>query len=68
MPNAALAAVRLAVRSPLVVAVEKDRVPVSPQRLGLKAYVEAIERDLTKLIRVVDPATYEGVSELIADG
>jgi lipoprotein-anchoring transpeptidase ErfK/SrfK len=38
---AALAAVRLAVRSPLVIAVEEDRVPVSMSRLGMKAYVEA---------------------------
>jgi len=39
-PSAALAAVRLAVRSPLVIAVEDDRVPVSPHRLGVKPYVE----------------------------
>jgi lipoprotein-anchoring transpeptidase ErfK/SrfK len=32
--------VRLAVRSPLVISVDEDRVPVSPERLGLKAYVE----------------------------
>jgi lipoprotein-anchoring transpeptidase ErfK/SrfK len=39
-PAAARAAVRMAVRSPLVIAVEGERVPVSPTRLGVKAYVE----------------------------
>jgi lipoprotein-anchoring transpeptidase ErfK/SrfK len=39
-PAAARAAVRMAVRSPLVIAVDGERVPVSPTRLGVKAYVE----------------------------
>ena len=40
-PAAALAAVRLAARSPLVVAVEDERVSVSMSKLGVKAYVES---------------------------
>lgn len=45
--SAALAAVRLATRSPLVVRVEDERVEVSPQRLGARAYVEpAVSRAL----------------------
>ncbi len=45
--RAALAAVGLAARSPLVVRVEDERVEVSPQRLGAKAYVEpAVSRAL----------------------
>jgi lipoprotein-anchoring transpeptidase ErfK/SrfK len=40
-PAAARAAVRLAARSPLVVAVDDVRVPVSMSKLGVKAYVEA---------------------------
>jgi lipoprotein-anchoring transpeptidase ErfK/SrfK len=45
--GAALAAVRLATRSPLVVRVEDERVEVSPRRLGAKAYVEpAVSRAL----------------------
>jgi lipoprotein-anchoring transpeptidase ErfK/SrfK len=40
-PAAALAAVKVAARSPLVVSVDDVRVPVSPERLGVKAYVEA---------------------------
>jgi lipoprotein-anchoring transpeptidase ErfK/SrfK len=40
-PAAALAAVRISVRSPLVVSVDDERVPVSPARLGVKAYAEA---------------------------
>ena len=45
--SAALAAVRLAARSPLVVAVEDERVEVSPQRLGAKAYIgPAVSRAL----------------------
>jgi lipoprotein-anchoring transpeptidase ErfK/SrfK len=45
--GAALAAVRLAARSPLVVVVEDERVEVSPHRLGAKAYVEpAVSRAL----------------------
>ena len=39
-PAAARTAVRMAVRSPLVIAVDGERVPVSPTRLGMKAYVE----------------------------
>ena len=39
-PAAARAAVRMAVRSPLVISVDGERVPVSPTRLGVKAYVE----------------------------
>jgi lipoprotein-anchoring transpeptidase ErfK/SrfK len=37
---AALAAIRVAFRSPLVVSVGDERVAVSPRRLGAKAYVE----------------------------
>jgi lipoprotein-anchoring transpeptidase ErfK/SrfK len=45
--SAALAAVRLSVRSPLVVSVEDERVEVSPNRLGAKAYIEpAVSRAL----------------------
>lgn len=45
--SAALAAVRLATRSPLVVTVEGERVEVSPQRLGVRAYIEpAVSRAL----------------------
>jgi lipoprotein-anchoring transpeptidase ErfK/SrfK len=39
-PAAALAAVKLAARSPLVVTVEDVRLSVSPQKLGVKEYVE----------------------------
>jgi lipoprotein-anchoring transpeptidase ErfK/SrfK len=39
-PAAARAAVRLATRSPLVIAVDDERVPVSPARLGVKEYIE----------------------------
>ena len=40
-PAAALAAVKVAARSPLVVTIDDVRVPVSPEKLGVKAYVEA---------------------------
>jgi lipoprotein-anchoring transpeptidase ErfK/SrfK len=40
-PAAALAALRIAARSPLVVTIDDVRVPVSPEKLGVKAYVEA---------------------------
>jgi lipoprotein-anchoring transpeptidase ErfK/SrfK len=40
-PAAALAAVRLAARSPLVVRVDDARVQVSPSGLGVKTYAEA---------------------------
>jgi lipoprotein-anchoring transpeptidase ErfK/SrfK len=40
-PAAALAVVRVAARSPLVVTIDDVRVPVSPKKLGVKAYVEA---------------------------
>jgi lipoprotein-anchoring transpeptidase ErfK/SrfK len=40
-PAAALAAVKIAARSPLVVTIDDVRVPVSPNKLGVKAYVEA---------------------------
>ena len=40
-PAAALAAVQLAARSPLVVAVEDERIPVSMKKLGVKAYVQS---------------------------
>ena len=40
-PAAALAAVKVAARSPLVVTVDDVRVPVSTKKLGVKAYVEA---------------------------
>ena len=40
-PAAALAAVKIAARSPLVVTIDDVRVPVSPKKLGVKAYVEA---------------------------
>jgi lipoprotein-anchoring transpeptidase ErfK/SrfK len=40
-PAAALAAVRVAARSPLVVTVDDARIPVSPEKLGVKTYVEA---------------------------
>lgn len=39
-PAAAMAAVNVAARSPLVVAVDDVRVPVPPQRLGVRTYVE----------------------------
>lgn len=45
--SAALAAVRLAARSPLVVRVEDERIEVSPRRLGARAYVDpAVARAL----------------------
>jgi lipoprotein-anchoring transpeptidase ErfK/SrfK len=40
-PAAALAAVQLASRSPLVVAIEDERVSVSMKKLGVKAYVQS---------------------------
>jgi lipoprotein-anchoring transpeptidase ErfK/SrfK len=40
-PAAALAAVKVAARSPLIVTVDDVRIPVSPAKLGVKAYVEA---------------------------
>ncbi len=40
-PAAALAAVRLASRSPLVVTIEDKRVSVSMKKLGVKAYVQS---------------------------
>jgi lipoprotein-anchoring transpeptidase ErfK/SrfK len=40
-PAAALAAVKLSVRSPLVVTVDEVRISVAPKRLGVKAYAEA---------------------------
>ncbi|MGH3028855.1 MAG: hypothetical protein ACRDMW_09915, partial [Gaiellaceae bacterium] len=40
-PAAALAALKIAARSPLVVTIDGVRVPVSPEKLGVKAYVEA---------------------------
>jgi lipoprotein-anchoring transpeptidase ErfK/SrfK len=40
-PAAALAAVKIAARSPLVVTFDGVRIPVSPNKLGVKAYVEA---------------------------
>ena len=40
-PAAALAAVKVAARSPLVVTLDDVRIPVSPAKLGVKAYVEA---------------------------
>ena len=43
-PAAALAAVKVAARSPLVVTVDDVRVPVSPAKLGVKAYVEPAVR------------------------
>jgi lipoprotein-anchoring transpeptidase ErfK/SrfK len=43
-PAAALATVRLAFRSPLIMGVDGARVPVSPERLGARAYVEAAVR------------------------
>jgi lipoprotein-anchoring transpeptidase ErfK/SrfK len=46
-PAAALAAVRLAFHSPLIVSVDGARVPVAPERLGARAYVEAAVRRAT---------------------
>jgi lipoprotein-anchoring transpeptidase ErfK/SrfK len=40
-PAAALAALKLAARSPLVVTVDDVRLSVSPKKLGVKAYAEA---------------------------
>ncbi len=40
-PAAALAAVKVAARSPLVVTVDDVRIPVSPAKLGVKVYVDA---------------------------
>ena len=40
-PAAALAAVQLASRSPLVVTIEDERVSVSMKKLGVKAYVQS---------------------------
>jgi lipoprotein-anchoring transpeptidase ErfK/SrfK len=46
-PKAAWAVVSLAFRSPLVLMVEDDRISVSPDRLGAKAYVQpAVSRAL----------------------